>query len=348
MDYGKYLSNDKIVVTSREYYTDSNGYQNEKAFWDFVKDMTEADRMYLMCIDVDLSPSNELKGTGYGDLVMRTLFTKIRESFPIFRMRGTKFNIFVPEDEVSYAEEIIAPSDTNKDFYIVHGMIVTDKFVSSENVKEVLVKGIKGMLGDRKDTDAVIGNIGNTPAMQQETPTMKYIAEMWFAEITFTETKPNPRTLKAYVYPTEYKSPMAMLHTIVVLDDMVEARVYDGTVVQLPIDGMRISITARFNHDGKMIISWFKSGESEGEIEGIIEMHEGNSLPANYGKRIGSTKEIYPVKMNGQGLYEYVLYDKKAVYPEKNVTYVTSGIIKGKKDTYEVHRDSTVIQLIKI
>lgn len=342
MNYERYLSDEEITVTSREYYTDSSGYQNEKAFWDFAKDIKEEDKMYLMCIDIDLSPSNA-KGTGFGDLVMRTFFTKIRELFPIFRMRGTKFNLFIPENEVKTVNEIIS-SDSNSSYFTIHGHIVTDKFVSSETVKEVLAEGVKGMLGDRKDDDAVVGDTGNTPAMQQETPTKKYIAEMWFAEITFTETAPNPRTLKAYVYPTEYQKPMAMLHSIVVLDDMVQPRVYSGTVARIPIDGMRITITARYDHDGHIIVSWVKSADTVGEIRGEIELHEGNSIPANYGKRIGSTKEIYPIKMNSQGLYEYALYDKKT----QSVEYVTDGLIKGREKTYEVHRDSTVIQLVQI
>ena len=48
--------------------------------------------------------------------------------------------------------------------------------------------------------------------------------------------------------------------------------------------------------------------------------------------------------MNSQGLYEYALYDKKT----QSVEYVTDGLIKGREKTYEVHRDSTVIQLVQI
>lgn len=347
MDYGKYLSEDKIIVTNKDYYTDSGGYQNEKAFWDFVSSLTEQDRMYLLCIDVDLSPSNA-KSIGYGNLVLRMLFTRIREVFPIFRIRGNKFNIFVPDDRVNEAQEII--DSDNSEFFVIHGEILTDKFVSHDNVNELIAEGIKKMFTeqDRQDPEMIIGDKGNTPVWQQETPTKKYIAEMWYATIRFREKKPIVRELIAYVFPTEFKPPMAMLHTIVVLDNMIEAKLYEGTVVQIPLDGMRISISARFDHDNHINISWFKANGSEGEIEADMEIHEGNSIPANFGKRIGQTKEIYPVKLNSQGLYEYVLFDKKAVYPAKKATYVENGIVQGKQGEYEVHRDSTVIELVKM
>ncbi len=347
-DYGKYLSDDKITVTNRDYYTDSGGFQNEKAFWDYVSQLTEQDRMYLLCIDIDISASNA-KSIGYGNLVLRTVFTRIRENFPIFRIRGTKFNVFIPDDRLQEAEEIIHTD--NSEFFTIYGAVLTDKYVTHGNVNELLSEGIKRMFGDnRKDSDMVVGDKGNTPVYQQETPTKKYVAEMWYAVIRFKETKPVAREFMVYVFPTEYRPPMAILPSIVVLDDMVSPRVYEGIeggqVIYIPIDGMRISISTRFDYDEKFNVAWFKQS-GEGEIEGDMEIHEGNSIPANFGKRIGANKEIYPVKLNSQGLYEYVLYDKKAEYPDRKAAYIESGIIQGNKGVYEVHRDSVAIELVK-
>ena len=332
-NYGKYISEETMIVTSKEYYSDNDGFPNDRAFWDFVKNLHDTDRMYLLCLDIDLSPSNA-KGTGYGDLIMRTFFVKMQEYFPSFRMRGTKFNIFVPEKYIEAAEEMLRTD--NSKYFILHGEIIKDKFVSSLNAEELIAEGVKRMLGGRRDSDMVLGNKGNVPTM-------------WFATITFKETKPALRTLTAYVFPTEYKKPMALLETVVVLDDMVTTKVYDGTVVQLPIDGMRISISVRFDNDGNMVVSWFKMGDSaEGEITGEMELHEGDAIPVSFGKRIGGSKEIYPVKPNSQGLYEYVLFDRNASYPNHKAEYVTTGTVTGKENTYEVHRDSVAIELVKV
>ena len=346
-NYGKYISEETTMfVTNKEYYSDNDGFPNDRAFWDFVKNLHDTDRMYLLCLDIDLSPSNA-KGTGYGDLIMRTFFVKMQEFFPSFRMRGTKFNIFVPEEHIKAAEEMLRTD--NSKYFILHGEIIKDKFVSSLNIEELIAEGIKRMFRGRQDSDMVLGNKGNVPANLQETATKKYISTMWFATITFKETKPALRTLTAYVFPTEYKKPMALLETVVVLDDMVTTKVYDGTVVQLPIDGMRISISVRFDNDGNMVVAWFKMGDSaEGEITGEMELHEGDAIPVSFGKRIGGSKEIYPVKPNSQGLYEYVLFDKTASYPNHKAEYVTTGTVTGKENTYEVHRDSVAIELVKV
>ena len=348
MNYEKYLSEDKITVTNREFYTDSSGYQNEKAFWDFVKDLKEEDELYLLCLDLDLTLSNQ-KSIGFGDLIMRTFFTQIRESFPIFRMKGTKFNVFVPKSELSLAQELL--DSDNKKYFDLHGEIIKDKFVTSDNIKELVEIGMNRLYKIRKDKQMVVGQKGNTPVEGQETPTKKFIAEMWFATIEFEETAPNVRKLTAYIFPTEYKPPMALLHTIVVIDDKVQARVYEGMAVQIPIDGMKISITTRFDHDGHLVVSWFRTPDNTcGIIEGIMEVHEGTCIPASFGKRIGNAKEIFPVKENSQGLYEYVLVDKsssKKVKTNNTTTYVTSGIVKGKENIYEVHKDSVAIVLAK-
>lgn len=348
MNYEKYLSEDEIIVTKKEYYTDSSGYQNEKAFWDFVKDVTEKDELYLLCIDLDLTLSNK-KSMGFGDLVMRTFFTQIRESFPIFRMKGTKFNVFVPKKELSLAQELL--ESDNKKYFDLHGEIIKDKFVTSENVKELIQIGVKRMYSIRQDKQMIVGQKGNTPVEGQETPTKKFLAEMWFSEIEFEESYPNVRKLKAYIFPTEYKPPMALLYTIVVIDDNVQARVYEGYAVQIPIDGMKIRITTRFDNDGHLVVSWFRSpDETKGIIEGVMEVHEGNCIPASFGKRIGNAKEIYPIKENNQGLYEYVLVDKSGsnIMNNNTATYVTSGVVKGKENIYEVHKDSVAIELVKV
>ncbi len=343
-NYGKYITEEStLTVTNKDYYSDHDGFPNDRAFWDFARNLRESDKMYLLCLDIDLSPSN-VKGTGYGDLIMRTFFIRMQEYFPAFRMRGTKFNLFIPEDKLEDAESMLRMN--NSQFFNLHGEIIKDKFVSFLNVNELIVEGIKRMLKGRQDSDMVLGNKGNVPAEMQETATKKYISTMWYATITFKETKPAIRTLTAYIFPTEYKQPMAHLETVVVLDDMVSTKVYEGTVVQLPIDGMKISISVRFDHDGNMVVSWFKMGESaDGLIEGDMELHEGDAIPVSFGKRIGGSKEIYPVKPNSQGLYEYVLFDRTAKH---KAVYVTTGTVAGKENTYEVHKDSVAIELVKV
>lgn len=346
-NYEDYTSSEKMTVTKREFFTDNDGYPDEKAFWDFVRYVSEEDKMYLLCLDVDLKSSNA-KGTGFGDLVLRTFFTKMQNHFPSFRMRGTKFNLFVHESNLALAEEMLTTD--NSKLFTLYGEVLKDKFVSCDNVDELLQEGIKKMFNGRVDTDKIVGDKGNVPAERQETSTRKYLSTMWYARIIFNETKPSRRTLTAYVFPTEYKPPMALLDTVVVLDDVVKPRVYEGSMITIPIDGMMIKVTTRFDNDGHLAVSWSKSLESKsnGEIEGTIDIHEADSIPVNFGKRISSTKEIYPIKPNTQGLYEYVMYDRTAEYPKHKAEYITSGIVQGKVNSYEVHMDSEVIELVKV
>lgn len=351
-NYEKYLSGEQIVVTSKEYYTDSGGFPNEKAFWDFVNNLSEEDKVYLLCLDVDLKPVSA-KGTGYGDLILRSFFSKIYSAFPAFRMRGTKFNVLIPEDELELANKMLTTD--NSEFFELHGEILKDKYVTPKTIKKLVREGVKRMvhsIADSKvnvDDSTTVEEKEDKPVELKETNTRKFIDEMWYATIEFKETSPNLRTLTAYVFPTAKRDPMALLHTIVVLDDKIKPRLFEGTNVHLPIDGMRISINARFSNDNRMEISWFKmDDDDDGNITGVIKIHEGSRIPANFGKRVSSTKEIYPIKMNNRGLFEYVMYDKGTDDPKKKVLYIDSGILRGKNAVYEVHCDSVAIDLVKV
>lgn len=343
-DYHKYFDEEtQLSVSMKKYYTDSEGYPNEKAFFDYVSGLQESDEAYLLCIDLDLMATNAKEGRGFADRLMRSVFVHISEFFPVFRIRGTKFNIIVYNKEECLTNiRTFLDSEGKSEYFTIHGELVTDTFLTAGNVNEQIAKGIKSMYKDRQNTDVIVGEMMNTPTEEQETAVHKSDGDLWYATIDFDESVPNIRTLKAYVFPIEYRKPMELLNCIVVLDDLVaQPRLFAGTNVVVPIDGMKISITARFDTEGKLNISYIKDTISKGQIIGTISTHDGKWIPLSFGKRIGGKKEIFPVKLNRQGLYEFVLLNGNT----GEITYQDNGLIYGKEKIYEVHKNKLGIDL---
>ena len=346
-EYIDFLSDKPMVVEKRKYYSDSEGFLNERAFWEFANDLTEDDKMYLLCLNIDVTASNEKHGKGFGTLTLRRVFIRFQIEYPIFRMGGTKFNVFVPADNM---ELIHTAFDTdNSELFTLQGEVIDDQYATKDNIKDLIAIGVKRLFGESAD-ETIVGDKGNTEPNQQETKTEKYRATMWYGEILFKETKPKCRELKAYIFPTAYEPANASLNMVVAIDDYVTTpRVFCGRNIDIPIDGMRINVSSRFDNDGHLIVSYYQkdTGNDSGEITGELTVHEGNCIPESFGKRVGKTKAIFPIKMNGQGLYEYILYDEKPQDPKKQVSYVESGTIQGRRgNIYEVHMDSVMINLV--
>lgn len=289
-------------------------------------------------------------GYAYGTLMMRKYFLRLAEHFPVFRVNGDKFNILVFRDDVSLACEFLNCKDER---YEVYYGIVDSAPITGGNFQEIRKRGVELMYEDKarkkKQTrevvlkeEKIVGDIGNTPPELQETQTHKFLKTMWYSEIYLT-IKATAREAKVYVYPTEYKENLASLNTIVVVDDLINPRVYVGKSVNFGLGGLKFTITARFGREGDLNVVCFKDTGNRGEYDIRMESHDGVCIPASFGKRIGNDKEIYPIKHNVYGTTDYVLWDKN----NNSVIYNDTGIVQIDDVSYAVHTDVSGIDLIK-
>lgn len=346
--YINYTGSAMITVPMRKIYTDSEGYPNENAFRDFAEHISA--EYYLACISVDVSKSNEKKGYGFGTRVLRKAFLQLKDNFYIFRMSGNKFNLLVTENEFPKLKEMLESG--NEDFFTVYYGLIEDTYITKDNYKALCERGKEMMYRHKAEKigkayseardDVVIGDKGNTPTDLQETDTCKYRETMWYSTISLEESEPVPRMVTIHVFPTEYKESLASLNIIVVIDDFVSTRTYSGTNITFGLDGMKFSVSARFDNEGHMNVSCYEDRNNTGKCEISVDTHEGNCIPASFGKRVGNGLSVFPVKSNSRGTYEYVLWNDN----NKTVEYNESGLIEMDGITYGVHSDKVAINLI--
>lgn len=348
--YKEFLGNKPITVTYKDLFSDAEGFPNDYAFRSFVGELVESDNYYLACISIDLSHCNATRGYAYGTLMLRKVFLRLADHFYAFRVSGDKFNLILPKADIGLAREFL---DAEDERYTIYYGIVEDKPITGGNCQELRRIGIDLMYQDKatktnqsqeeinKDVN-IIGNLGNTPPELQETATHKYLQTMWYSKIYLSITEPNLREATLYVFPTEYKENQASLETIVVVDDYINPRVYKSNNVTFGLEGIRFTITARFDVSGDLNIGCFKDPDSKGEYTPTIEIHKGVCIPATFGKRVGNGREIYPTKPNVYGASDYVLYDRDT----GTISYETSGIIQMDGNNYTVQSDNTGIDLI--
>lgn len=349
--YSEYTNDTLITVPKRKLFTDAEGFPNENAFRSFVEPLTEDDGCYLACISIDLTASNESGGYAFGTLMLRKVYLQLKDNFFVFRVSGDKFNIIVPEGDFEKAEQMLSSCDA--ELLTIYYGFVKNQPITGENYADLRRQGIELMyqnkavrtdkkLGAVRD-DKIVGDKGNTPVELQETLTHKFRETMWYGTIIFDESEPTAREITAYIFPTEYKENFASLNMIVVVDDLIHSRVYVGNNIAFGFDGIRFTITSRFDNEGHLNIVCFKDRESKGKCEMTLHSHEGVCIPASFGKRAGKGQEIFPVKPNAYGTYDYVLWDKTA----KTATLDTTGIVVMDGKNYAVHANSKGIDLIE-
>lgn len=351
--YKKYSSNNQISVTCKSMFTDRDGFLNEKAFHHFVSKQTKENPCpyYLACIIIDLSATNKKKGYEYGSLLLRKAYIQMKEHFFIFRVSGNKFNVILTEEEFESFEKMVASAPS--EFFSIYYSIVKEEALHNGSLDRIRTIGIEGMYRNKAERtgktynqvkeSGVIGEKTGTPAHLQETDTHKYRSTMWCGSILFEEIEPNVRSVKAHVFPVEYKEKQAALQIIVVIDDLINTRVYTGTSVEFGFDNIKFNITARFDKKGHLNIMCFKDHESKGKCEMKLNIDEGVCIPASFGKRVGKGKEIFPIKQNAFGAFEYVLWNKE----EGTATYEESGIVQIDGINYAVQYDDEGIDLIE-
>lgn len=348
--YDEYTSDKQVTVTKRELFTNGDGFPNENAFRDFAGQLKESDEYYLACIIVDLTESNK-KGFAFGTLMLRKAFLRLKDKFFVFHIHGNKFNVVVSKADIELADKMLASEseDNTKTYY----GFVKDTPITGKNFEEIRKRGVKLMyqnmaLRTNKEAmdvrdDKIVGDKGNTPPELQETVTHKFRDTMWYGEIQFEEIEPNVRNITAYVFPTEYRSSLAAVNMVVIVDDLLNKRVFTGTKVAFGFDGIRFTVTSRFDDEGHLEIVYFKSKDSKGTCRASLTSHEGVCIPASFGKRIGNGREIYPFKPNPFGTYNYVLWDKE----NQTATLDETGMVEMNGKLYAVHFHPTGIDLVE-
>lgn len=348
----KYFSEEMISVQRKKLYTDNENYPNENAFRDFVSKLTPEDNYHLLCLNIDLTSINK-KSHASGDRVMRTVFLKLMEVYPIFRISGDKFNLLYLDENKEELDEFLN-FDNGKIFTLYWGK-VEDVVITTDTLENARRKGVELMYIDKSNKtnkklgrvreDKIIGDKGNIPAEMHETTFHKYKETMWYAVIKVNESEPEAREFFVYVFPTEFKQPMACLNTIIVIDDFIEARVYVGTGVRFGIDGIKFNVYVRFDKEGHLSVSMMKETSTGiGKYELEVETHEGCGIPVFFGKRVGKDKEIYPFKKNIYGTQEYVLWNEK----ENKVEICKKGIYEDCDKQYSVYADDIGIDIVEI
>ena len=338
--YSDYFSDEKVTVRKKDYYTTKHGFPNRKAFLDFMDGLSDKDTYHLVCVNVDLRKANK-ESHDYGDYFLRRfIYLVVSNGILVFHISGEKFNFLCPEKSIKKMTAIL---DEPSDEYDVYYGLIEDVF-TKEKSQEQIQQGIEKMFSHKakKKFERVRNGVvvQNTPYELQETNKRKFRKTMWYTVIELTTIKPKFQMVKVYVFPTEYLKPLASLSTIVVVDDAVEYRLYSGKNVTFGVGGVQFSVSCRFGRDGLLNVAFFKA--SEGEFEHKIYTHKGVCIPANFGKRVSDGKELFPIRENINGLYDYVLWDSK----DEKAELCRTGIYKDGDTLYGVYQDKDFIDLI--
>lgn len=346
--YKNYTSIEKLELTCKDHFTEKAGFPNEFAFLDFAQQIKREDEMYLVCLNVDLRKANRIS-YAFGSYTLRKFMVSL-EGFYVFRIQGEKLNIFVPESGVQELKSIL---DAPNEFIDVYYGFVPEYFDAADLDQQRSV-GVELMYQDKakkhskaKSGDSLLAGKGNTPVGLQETFERKYKETMWYSVAKIAVTSPVFKEVTVHIFPTEFRSPMESLPLIVVVDDLLEYRVMQGKDVHFGVEGIVFSVSARYDREGHLNTAVYQMKDEmmpdepeQCELE--IRTHEGSCVPANFGKRISSKREIYPIRKNIQGYMDYVLLE--------NGTAVinTEGVIEKKGKLYGVFSDDNYVELIPI
>lgn len=338
--YENYFSEEELTTTRKAYFTTRKGFPNRKAFEDFGSKIGCG--YYLVCMNVDLRKANK-SSYEYGSYVLRKfIMSLIDDGYAVFHITGEKFNILVQGERIIELKNVL--DSIYEDFNIYYGIIMTQEY-TAEKSAALITEGVAKMYQDKamkkreRATEELL--VRNTPPELQETSKRKFRCTTWYAVIELTVTKPEFKTVMIYVFPTEYKRPLATLKTIVVVDDMGELRTYYDTGIEFGVGGVQFNLSCRFGRDGLLTVAFFKASEN-GEYKHEIFVHKGKCIPANFGKRIGDGREIFPVRKNVHGFFSYVLLNQKEDTAELN----QEGTLQSAGITYGVYQDDEFIELI--
>lgn len=344
--YNSFKSDDMYACRKCDYYTDKNGFPNEYAFTAFSEQAAISDETYyLICLNIDLRKSNATS-MAQGDYVLRKFIVSIQEDYYIFRIQGEKFNMLVTEEQIPSVKEILEkPSDEYKIYY---GLVNRPyRPQTEEDKKELIREGITLMFSQKGDkvTTSSLDTKGNTPTELRETKRKKYRSTMWYSMIKLTITSPIYKEVTIYVYPTEWREALISIPTIVAVDDNVEYNVKFSSQPEFGIEGFRFMISCKLDREGHLMTSLFSLDEGKCEFTMNTDTHEGVCIPATFGKRMSATIELFPLKKNAYGLYDFILFDKG----KGSTTVNTTGSFIGKDGSrYGLMADSEFVELMEM
>lgn len=338
--YDAFKSDQTQPIKLKDCYTDKDGFPNAKAFDDFVKEI-EDDSYRLILITVNLAKAN-LKGYAFGNYILRRFINSLNNCYA-FRIQGNKFNLVVKDE---YLEDVNKLLQAENEYYeIYRGEL--KQALDPRELRSQIQKGVELMYQDKtskkthkyQEETSIVGDKGNTPLELQEGFHKKHRITMWYTKIMVSITEPTFKEFTVYVYPAEFRPPMASLPVVVIVDDMIKYRAYYDTSVKFGVNGIMFTISSRFDREGKLNTSIFQMGE--GKVDFKVEPHEGVCIPANFGKRV-DTREIYPIKQNVKGYCDFVVLE------DDEVTVNADGIIEKDGKRYTVHMDDQFVELIKL
>lgn len=345
--YENYKSDNERIMTCKDYFTDRNGYLNEYAFKDFIGEIRKngINNLYLCCFNIDLRKAN-LEGHAMGDYILRKFIVSL-EKYYVFRIGGEKFNILCKKEQIPELQAIF--DKENEKYRIYYGFVKEKPFFPQTEAeeKEMIRKGISLMYACKGEasaakTDFIIGDKGNTPKELQETSKRKFRSTMWYVVADITVTKPEYRTVKAYIYPTEIRSPKQSIPIIVIVDNNINYIVRSGYTVEFGVCGIRFCTKCHFDAENHLQ-TWLFSTDTGGEFDIKIRTVEGVCIPANFGKRLKNGKEIYPIKPNITGMWDFVIFD------DGTPTLNTDGYFTDDSGVrYGVYMDKEYLNLVEL
>lgn len=349
--YDSYKAADVCSMMRRDVYTDRGGYLNENAFQDFTKKLSQnpdGEDYYLICFNIDLRNANA-ESMATGDYVLRRFIVSL-EDFFVFRIQGEKFNALVTKDEIPRIKTFL---DKPNDKYKVYYGIVADtpyRPQTQTEEREIIRKGIALMYenkGEKKVVaqDDIISKKGNTPKELQETKLRKYRKTMWYTTMKLTITNPKYKEVTIYIYPTEMKPNLQRVNIICAVYDNVHYNVKSGIEVTFGVDGYRFKVFSRFNREGHLDTAMYCVDNDRCKYQMTYDTYEGVCVPVAFGKRISVNKEIFPLRKNASGMYDYVLFDKES----GETTLNTDGYLSMPNGVkYGVFMDAECIDLAQI
>lgn len=351
--YQSYFSGEEIVISKKDYYTDLYGYPNQAAFEDFAKNLYEnekegtEDSFYLICLNINLRKSNKIS-VAIGDHVMKKFFVDIQSNFDeayIFRIQGEKFNVLIRDIDYYHLKEFL---DKPNDAYEIYYGCTKEKYIYTRN-DELIQKNICLMYQNKIEkkrqkkfkTHVENAKTDNIPAEFKETQTRKYISTMWYATAKVTVLEPIVKDFTLYIYPTKLTEPLASIPLAVVLDDFLSYRCYYGTNIKFGVETIMFAVNARFSRDGHLLVSVYSTDE-EVECEFDIDTSEGKYLPSAFGKQLDNGRELYPLKKNIHGYFDFIILN-----PDNSIEINKSGIVTTNGKSYGVIKDQKCIDLIQ-
>lgn len=338
--YSDYFSDEELSIRKKEFYTTRHGFPNRKAFLDFTEKLEGDEKYHLVCVNVDLRKAN-LEGYDYGNFALRRfIYSVLSSGILVFHITGEKFNFLCLESQVV---ELMSLLDKPSDDYEIYYGIISERYTKEKSQEQVRA-GMEKMYRHKAEKKAKRTQEGSSAKdvrnELKETRNRKYRKTMWYSIIELTTMQPKFQTVKVFIFPTEYIKPLATIRTIVVVDDAVEYRLYSGKSITFGVGGIQFSVSCRFDRSGLLNVGFFKI--SEGQCEYEISTHKGVGIPVNFGKVVADGKEIYPIRENINGFYDYVLWDGN----EDKAELCLTGIYKEGEVLFGVYQDDDYIDLI--